>query len=73
MSRSEYSEDCDSNWLMIQWRGAVASAIRGQRGQTFLYEMLHALAVWNEQYATCGSSCNFAPSPNWRDVMNTGV
>ena len=42
MSRSGYSEDCDG-WAMIRWRGAVASAIRGKRGQAFLREMLDAL------------------------------
>ena len=43
MSRSGYSEDYDSNWDLIRWRGAVASAIRGKRGQAFLKEMLLAL------------------------------
>lgn len=42
MSRSGYSEDCDG-WDLIRWRGAVASAIRGNRGQAFLREMLDAL------------------------------
>lgn len=32
MSRSGY-DDCEDNWAMICWRGAVASAIRGKRGQ----------------------------------------
>ena len=39
MSRSGYSDDCDGFGL-IRWRGAVAAAIRGTRGQ----EMLHGLA-----------------------------
>lgn len=43
MSRSGYNEDCDNDWSLICYRGAVASAIRGKRGQEFLYEMLHAL------------------------------
>lgn len=43
MSRSGYSEDCDDQWALIRWRGAVASAIRGKRGQAFLEEMLSAL------------------------------
>lgn len=44
MSRSGYSDDYgDSNWDLICWRGAVASAIRGRRGQRFLHEMLAAL------------------------------
>lgn len=42
MSRSEYSDDC-SNWEVICWRGAVASAIRGKRGQAFLRELIAAL------------------------------
>lgn len=48
MGRSGYSDDC---WGidLINWRGAVASAIRGKRGQDFLYEMLQALAALPEQ------------------------
>lgn len=42
MSRSGYTDDCDS-WDLIRWRGAVTSAIRGKRGQAFLREMLNAL------------------------------
>lgn len=42
MSRSGYSDDCDG-WSLIRWRGAVTSAIRGNRGQAFLREMLAAL------------------------------
>lgn len=41
--RSGYSEDIDDNWQLIRWRGAVASAIKGKRGQAFLREMLAAL------------------------------
>jgi len=43
MSRSGYSDDCDDNWSLIRWRGAVKSAIRGRRGQAFLREMIEAL------------------------------
>lgn len=44
MSRSGYTEDFDgTEWDIIRWRGAVSSAIRGQRGQQFLREMLDAL------------------------------
>lgn len=42
MSRSGYSDDYDQ-WQMIKWRGAVASAFRGKRGQAFLREMRDAL------------------------------
>jgi hypothetical protein len=44
MSRSGYSEGWDfDSWTYIRWRGAVASALRGKRGQLFLMEMLAAL------------------------------
>ena len=44
MTRSGY-DDCGdySDWEIIQFRGAVASAIRGKRGQAFLKNMLVAL------------------------------
>jgi hypothetical protein len=42
MSRSGYSDDLD-NWSLIKWRGRVASAMRGKRGQAFLKEALSAL------------------------------
>lgn len=42
MSRSGYVYDMD-NWKMIKWRGRVASAIRGKRGQTLLRDLLAAL------------------------------
>ena len=42
MSRSGYSDDCDG-WSLIRWRGAVASGLRGKRGQEFLKEALAAL------------------------------
>lgn len=47
MSRSGYSEDWDwdqeSRWANIRWRGRVASASRGKRGQQMFKEMLSAL------------------------------
>jgi len=42
VSRSGYHDDLDP-WDLIRWRGAVVSAIRGERGQSFLREMLAAL------------------------------
>jgi hypothetical protein len=48
MSRSGYSDDLDQ-WVLIRWRGAVASAIRGKRGQDFLREMLTALDAMPEK------------------------
>lgn len=43
MSRSGYTDDMDDQWAHIRWRGVVASAMRGKRGQAFLKEMLAAL------------------------------
>ena len=43
MSRSGYSDNIEDQWAAIRWRGAVASAIRGARGQAFLAEMVTAL------------------------------
>lgn len=40
---------------MIRWRGAVASAIRGKRGQAFLREMLAALDAMPEKRLIAGS------------------
>lgn len=42
MSRSGYSEDLDQDDVAM-WRGQVASATRGRRGQKFLVDLLAAL------------------------------
>ena len=49
MSRSGYIDDMDDSWQLIRWRGAVASAISGRRGQAFLKEMLAALDALPEK------------------------
>lgn len=50
MSRSGYTDDGwdddNTGWL---WRGAVASALKGKRGQAFLHEMLQAMAALPER------------------------
>lgn len=46
MSRSGYDEYDDSdnaNWNMIKWRGMVASATRGKRGQALFKDILIGL------------------------------
>jgi hypothetical protein len=48
MSRSGYSDDNDQQQINL-WRGAVASAIRGRRGQAFLKEMLAAFDALPEK------------------------
>jgi hypothetical protein len=42
VSRSGYTE-VEDNWEMIKYRGQVASAIRGKRGQKFFRELIKAL------------------------------
>lgn len=44
MSRHGYSDDYDDDpWALIRWRGQVASAMRGKRGQRLLRDMVAAL------------------------------
>ncbi len=48
MTRHGYSEDQD-NWEFIRWRGRVASATRGKRGQKLLRDLLEALDAMPER------------------------
>ena len=48
MSRSGYSDE-GSSWDTIRWRGAVAAALRGKRGQQVLAEILAALDAMPEK------------------------
>lgn len=48
MSRSNYSYDVDQ-WALIKYRGQVASAIRGKRGQKMFREMAEALDAMPEK------------------------
>ncbi len=59
MSRSGYYE-CDGGetWSMICWRGAVASATRGKRGQAMLKEVLAALDALPEKILASESLVN---------------
>lgn len=54
MSRSRYTDDCDGSELNL-WRGAVNSAIKGKRGQSFLREALAALDAMPEKRLTTDS------------------
>jgi hypothetical protein len=51
MSRSGYSEDYGDHdqWGCIMWRGAVASATRGKRGQAFFRDLIAALDALPEK------------------------
>ena len=42
MSRSGYSDNIDDNWALIRYRGRVASATRGKRGQSLIRDMIAA-------------------------------
>lgn len=50
MSRSGYYDDyCDNRWPHIMWRGRVASATRGKRGQRLLLDLVEALDALPEK------------------------
>lgn len=49
MSRSGYSEDCDDTLMYGRWRGVVASATRGKRGQLFFRDLVSALEEMPEK------------------------
>ncbi|HET8789956.1 MAG TPA: hypothetical protein VFM75_02010 [Modicisalibacter sp.] len=48
MSRSGYVDGLD-NWTLICWRGAVASSLRGKRGQRLLNELADAMDAMPEK------------------------
>lgn len=54
MGRAGYTDDCDENWSLIRWRGAVKSALRGKKGQAFLRELITALDAMPEKSLTSG-------------------
>jgi hypothetical protein len=57
MSRSGYSEDfgCDDPLALGRYRGAVGSAFRGRRGQSFLKDLLKALEEMPEKRLVAGN------------------
>lgn len=55
MSRSGYSDDFDEEiWSVILWRGAVAKATKGKRGQKLLQDLLLALESMPEKQLISG-------------------
>jgi hypothetical protein len=53
MSRSGYSDDLDlDTWDLVRWRGAVNSATKGKRGQSFFKELLVAMEAMPEKKLT---------------------
>lgn len=56
MSRSGlYEDDGEDSLAHGRWRGAVASAIRGKRGQAFLRELADALDAMPEKHLVAGA------------------
>ena len=53
MSRSGYS-DCDDDGSLAMWRGQVASATRGKRGQKMFRDLLAALDAMPEKALIAG-------------------
>lgn len=49
MSRSGYTDDCDDVLAHGRWRGRVASALRGRRGQALLRDLIAALDAMPEK------------------------
>jgi hypothetical protein len=49
MSRSGYVDDFDDDLTMGRWRGIIASASRGKRGQRFFRSLLAALDAMPEK------------------------
>lgn len=66
MSRSGYSDDCEN---VAMWRGQVASAIRGKRGQTMLRDLVLAQEVMYENDEG-GWRPNETPEERWARVRN---
>lgn len=54
MSRSGYSDEIDDQLEYGRWRGRVASAIRGKRGQAMLRELRDALDALPEKRLVAG-------------------
>lgn len=53
MSRHGYCDHLD-NFALIRWRGQVASAIRGKRGQAFFRDLVAALDAMPEKRLAAG-------------------
>jgi hypothetical protein len=79
MSRSGYTIDYADNWQTVMWRGRVASAIRGKRGQAMLRELLDALDAMpdkrliTEELVTDGSYCTLGVLGQKRGLDMTSI
>lgn len=55
MGRSGYTDDMDDQLALGRWRGRVASAARGKRGQAFFQKLIDALDAMPEKLLINGS------------------
>ena len=73
MSRSGYGGECES-WELVRYRGMVASAIRGKRGQSLIRDLgiaLDAMPVKElveDEFAYDGKVCALGAVANFRNV-----
>lgn len=65
MSRSGYIDDIDDPLVLGRWRGRVASAIRGRRGQALLKEALAALDAMTDKKLVSGHLVFDGFQPVW--------
>lgn len=78
MSRSGYCDDLDT-WALVRWRGAVSSAIRGKRGQSFFTELLAAMDAMPEKRLIAhelendGDFCTLGVLGNARGMDMSGI
>lgn len=79
MNRSGYTDDIES-WQLIKWRGQVASAIRGKRGQALLLDLLRALdamekkeLIDKELVDSSGKVCALGAIGKLRELDMAGV
>ena len=78
MSRSGYSDDYDGSELCL-YRGAVASAINGRRGQKLLRELLSAMDAMPEKRLIAddlvrdGEYCALGVVGKARDIDMSGL
>lgn len=79
MSRSGYHDGDGDYWADIRWRGAVASALRGERGQTFLKELRAVMDATPKKeliasdFQAHGSFCTLGLIANARGVDMSDV
>ena len=76
MSRSGYTDDGDDGW---RWRGTVANAIKGRRGQAFFLELIAALdalpekKLIKEELEIDGAVCALGAVGKARGIDMTGI